>query len=166
VEQQIYQVSSSISVTGPAGSIAVTTPNLPGFVWNVYIGTTASPANLATSPQGPIVGVLAGQATQLPYNTTVTLTGIGIAQTPPAAPANGVTVFPTIFIGNHSYGQVLLENPEFHYLTGADKSDPLNQTRVVSWKVFYGSIILNQMFMARVESGSGFSPTYTSGTAF
>ena len=53
-------------------------------------------------------------------------------------------MFPTIYIGNHSYGQVLLENPEFHYLTGADKSDPLNQTRVVSWKVFYGSIILNQ----------------------
>ena len=73
-------------------------------------------------------------------------------------------MFPTIYIGNHSYGQVLLENPEFHYLTGADKSDPLNQTRVVSWKVFYGSIILNQAFLARVEAGSAFSTTFSAGT--
>ncbi len=67
-------------------------------------------------------------------------------------------------IGNHSYGQVLLENPEFHYLSGADKSDPLNQTRVVSWKVFYGSIILNQAFFMRIESSSAFSPGYNAGT--
>lgn len=164
VEQQIYQVSGSISVTGPTGSIAVTLPQLVGYVFNVYIGTTANPTNLGLSASGPTTGALAGQATQLAPNQTVTITGIGAAQTPPAAPATGVTVFPTIFIGNHSYGQVLLENPEFHYLTGADKSDPLNQTRVVSWKVFYGSILLNQAFLARVEAGSAFTPGYTAGT--
>src|SRR5574340_1667119 len=105
-----------------------------------------------------------GQATQLPSGATVIITGIGAAQTPPAAPATGVTVFPTIFIGNDSYGQVLLENPEFFYLTGADKSDRLNQTRVVSWKLFYGSILLNQAFLARLESSSAFTPGYTAGT--
>jgi N4-gp56 family major capsid protein len=92
------------------------------------------------------------------------LTGIGTSQTPPAAPATGVTVFPTIIIGNHSYGQVILENPEFHYLTGADKSDRLNQTRVVSWKAFYGSIILNQAFLVRIEHSSAFSPGFSAGT--
>lgn len=164
VEQQIYQVSGSISVTGPTGSISVTLPQLVGYTFSVYIGTTSNPANLGLSTSGPTTGPLAGQATQLAPNQTVTITGVGVAQTPPAAPATGVTVFPTIFIGNHSYGQVLLENPEFHYLTGADKSDPLNQTRVVSWKVFYGSIILNQAFLARVESGSAFTAGYTAGT--
>jgi N4-gp56 family major capsid protein len=164
VEQQIYQVSNAISVTGPTGSISVTLPQLVGYTFSVYIGTSANPANLGLSASGPTVGALAGQATQLAPNQTVVITGIGAAQVPPAAPATGVTVFPTIFIGNHSYGQVLLENPEFHYLTGADKSDPLNQTRVVSWKVFYGSIILNQAFLARVEAGSGFSAGYTAGT--
>ncbi len=164
VEQQIYQVSAEIAVTGPTGSISVDLPQLAGYVFSVYIGTTANPTNLGLSLSGPSVGALAGQATQLAPNQTVIITGVGVAQTPPAAPATGVTVYPTIFIGNHSYGQVLLENPEFHYLTGADKSDPLNQTRVVSWKVFYGSIMLNQAFMARVESGSVFSPEYTQGT--
>jgi hypothetical protein len=67
-------------------------------------------------------------------------------------------------LGNHSFGQVLLEHPEFFYLTGADKSDKLNQTRVVGWKLYYGTIILNQAYMARVESSSAFTPGYTAGT--
>jgi N4-gp56 family major capsid protein len=165
VEQKIYQVSGNISVTGPTGSISVTLPTLPGYVFNVYIGTSAAPTNLGLSASGPAIGPMAGQATQLPSGATVVITGIGASQTPPAAPATGVTVFPTIFIANNSYGQVLLENPEFFYLTGADKSDRLNQTRVVSWKCFYGSIILNQAFLARVESSSAFTPGYTVGTA-
>lgn len=161
VEQRIYQVSSGVAVTGPAGSISVVLPTLAGYVFNVYIGTSTSPANLGLCSSGPSNGPMAGQATQLTSGSTVLITGIGAAQTPPAAPATGVSVFPSIFIGNHSYGQVLLENPEFHYLTGADKSDPLNQTRVVSWKVFYGSIILNQNFLVRVETASAFTPGYS-----
>jgi N4-gp56 family major capsid protein len=164
VEQQIYQVSTSISLTGPTASISVTLPTLPNYVFNVYVGTSTSPTNLALSPSGPTTGPLAGQATQLPSAATVLLTGVGASQTPPAAPATGVYVYPTFFIGNHSYGQVILENPEFFYLTGADKSDRLNQTRVVSWKCFYGSIILNQAFLARVESSSAFTPGYSAGT--
>ena len=164
VEQVIYQVSGAIAVTGPTGSIAVTLPNLPNFVFSIYVGTTTSPSNLGLCASGPSTGPMAGQATQLTGAQTVVLTGVGTAQVPPAAPATGVWVFPTLFIGNNSYGQVLLENPEFHYLTGADKSDPLNQTRVVSWKIFYGSIILNQAFFARVEHGSAFTPGYTAGT--
>lgn len=159
VEQRIYQVSASISVTGPTGSISVVIPTLANYVFNVYIGTSSSPTNLGVTASGPSTGAFAGQATQLASGSTVVITAVGTAQTPPAAPATGITVFPTIYIGNHSYGQVLLENPEFHYLTGADKSDPLNQTRVVSWKVFYGSIILNQNFLARIESSSAFAPT-------
>jgi len=165
VEQKIYQVSNSISVTGPTGSISVTLPVLPGYVFNVYIGTTSSPTNLGLSTSGPQVGPMAGQATQLPSGATVVITGVGATQTPPAAPTTGVYVFPTFFIGNQSYGQVILENPEFHYLTGADKSDKLNQTRVVSWKAFYGSIILNQGFFARSESSSAFTPGFDAGSA-
>ena len=164
VEQQIYQVSGNISVTGPTGSISVTLPTLANYTFSVYIGTSASPSNLGLSSLGPTSGPLAGQATQLAGGQTVIITGIGVAQTPPAAPATGITVFPTIFIANHSYGQVLLENPEYHYLTGADKSDPNNQMRIVSWKVFYGTIILNQGFLVRTESSSAFTTTYSVGT--
>ena len=165
VEQRIYQVSGSISVTGPTGSISVTLPTLPGYVFNVYVGTSTSPTNLGTSLSGPTLGPLAGQATQLASGSTVIISGVGVAQTPPAAPATGVTVYPTIFIGQDAYGQVLLDDVEYHYLQSADKSDPMNQTRVISWKMMYGTIILNNAYMARTESGSAYSPTYSAGTA-
>jgi N4-gp56 family major capsid protein len=165
VEQKIYQVGSGTVTTGATGSISITLPTLTGFVFNVYIGTSATPTNLAVSASGPSTGPLAGMATQLASGSTVVLTGVGAAQTPPSAPATGVTVFPTYFFGTDAYGQVLLENVQYHYLRDADKSDPMNQTRVVSWKMMYGTIILNNAYMARVESGSAFSPGYTAGTA-
>jgi hypothetical protein len=164
VEQRIYQVSGAVAVTGPTGSISVVLPTLANYVFNVYIGTSASPTNLGASASGPTTGPLAGMATQLASGSTVIITAVGTAQTPPAAPATGVSVFPTIVFGTDAYGQVLLQDPEFHYLKDADKSDPNNQTRVVSWKVFYGSIILNQAFFMRIEGSSAFTPGYSAGT--
>lgn len=168
VEEKIYQVSGALNVTGgsgTAGSISVTLPTLPGYVFSVYIGATAAVANLGLSASGPATGPLAGQATQLASGSTVVITGTGVAQTPQAAPATGVTVYPTFFFGSDAYGQVLLDDVEYHYLRDADKSDPHNQTRVVSWKMMYGTIILNNAYMCRVEAGSAYSPGYTAGTA-
>jgi N4-gp56 family major capsid protein len=163
VEQSIYQVSASTAVVGPTGSLSVTLPSKPGFVFSVYVGTTATPTNLGLSAAGPGSGSLAGQATQMLGNQTVIITGTGVAQTPPAAPATGVTVYPTFIIGKHAYGQVVLSDPEFFYLTGPDKSDRANQLRVISWKLFYGTILLNQNFFLRLESASAFSPNPDSG---
>lgn len=159
-EQLVYQASGSIAVTGPTGSVSLTTPNTPGFVFNVYIGTTASPTNLGTSASGPTSGSLAGQAVQIPPNTAVIITGIGAARTPPAAPTTGLTVYPTYIIGQDAYGQVMLDDAKFTYLQQADKSDPINQLRVIGWKVMYGTIILNQQFFMRIESTSAFSTTF------
>jgi hypothetical protein len=160
-ESYITQVSAATNVTGPNGSIAITLPSTPsGFTWNVYIGTTSSPANLALCAAGPTVGPLQGQATQLAGGQTVILTGIGVAQTPPAAPGTGVTVYPTYIFGRGAYGQVMLDDIKYTYLADPDKSDPLNQLRVVGWKVFYGTILLNQLFFARIEGTSAFSATF------
>jgi hypothetical protein len=91
---------------------------------------------------------------------TVIITGIGTAQTPPAPPATGLTVYPTYIFGRGAYGQVMLDDARFTYLKEADKSDPLNQLRVVGWKVFYGTLIQNQQFFMRIESLSAFSTTF------
>jgi hypothetical protein len=110
----------------------------------------------------------------LPASTTVIITGLGAtvaslqgSATPslvaPSAPATGVTVYPSFFIGRGAYGQVILDNARFEYLNAADKSDPHNQLRVVSWKVFYGTIILNQAFFVRCESGSNYANAITAG---
>jgi hypothetical protein len=160
-EQQIYQVSSGIVVGGSgAGSITTTTPNVTGYNWNVYIGTSTTPTNLAVSAAGPTSGPLAGMAVGIAPNTAITITGVGVSRTPPAAPANGVTVFPSFIFGEDSYGQVMLDDPKMSYLEKADKSDPLNQLRIVGWKVMYGTIILNQNFFMRIESTSAFTATF------
>lgn len=169
VEQIVYQYSSPITLTSNQ-AISVTLPNLPGYTFNVYVSAVggAAPNNIGLSASGPTSGAFAGYATQLASNTTVVITGAGPtisslsnSATPtliaPAPPATGVTVFPAFFIAKGAYGQVTLDNVRFEYLNSADKSDPHNQLRVVSWKAYYGSIILNQSFFIRAESASAFT---------
>jgi N4-gp56 family major capsid protein len=160
-ESRVYQVSTSISVTGPSGSVSVVLPALTGFTFNIYLGTTTSPANLALCASGPTQGPFAGQATQLAPGQTVILTGIGVAQVPPAAPQTGVTVYPTFIIARGYYGQVKLDDVKTTWLDKADKSDPLNQSRRIGFTVFYSTLILNSLFGARIESSSAFSSTFT-----
>ena len=159
-ESQIYQVSNSIAVTGPNGSIQVTLPTLSGYTFNVYVGTSNAPVNLGLSPQGPSIGPLQGQAVQLAGNQTVTITGLGAFQIPPAAPATGVTVYPNYIFGRGAYGQVMLDDVKFTYLKDADKSDPINQLRVVGWKCYYGCLIQNVQFAMRIEATSAFNSTF------
>ena len=148
-------------MTGPNGSIAVTVPTLAGYVFNVYVGTTTAPVNLGLSSSGPTSGPLTGQAVQIPSGSSITITGVGTAQTPPAAPATGITVFPSFVVGKNAYGQVMLDDPKFTYLKTADKSDPLNQLRIIGWKVMYGTLIENQNFLMRIESTSLFAATFS-----
>ena len=159
-ESYVAQVSTAVNVTGPNGSISLTTPSTAGYTYSVYVGTTTSPTHLGVSASGPLTGPLAGQATQLPASTAVVITAIGVAQTPPAAPATGLTVYPTFIIGRGSYAQVLLDDAKFSYLKDADKSDPLNQLRVIGWKVFYGTLLSNTTFFARIESVSAFTSAF------
>jgi hypothetical protein len=115
---------------------------------------------LGTAAAGPTSGPLAGQAVQLAPGSTAIIQTVGLAQTPPAAPASTVTVYPTFIIGRGAYGQVSLDDVKISFLMNADKSDPLNQLRVVGWKVFYGTLIENQLFFMRIESSSAFTATF------
>jgi hypothetical protein len=161
-EAQIWGVSAGVAVTGPNGSLSTTLPSLPGFTFSVYISVigSTSPVNLALSASGPTSGPLQGVATQLAPGSVVVLTNIGPAQVPPAAPASGVTVYPNYIFGRGAYAQVALDEVKFTYLKDADKSDPINQLRIVGWKTFYGTLIQNNQFAMRVESTSSFNLTF------
>lgn len=161
-ESRIYQVTAGKVVNGGTGlgSISVTIPTLAGYTFSVYIGTTTSPVNLGLSASGPTVGPLVGQAVQIASGATAVITAVGASQVPPAAPATGLTVYPTFVFGRGAYGQVVLDGTSFTYLKAADKSDPLNQKRIVGWKTMYGTLISNAMFMARIESVSAFSASF------
>ena len=79
-ESRIYAVSASTAVVGPNGSLSVTVPNVPNFTFNVYVGTTNTPANLGLSTSGPLSGPLQGQATQIAPGTVAVIYGTGTAQ--------------------------------------------------------------------------------------
>jgi N4-gp56 family major capsid protein len=156
-ESRIYQVSASQVVGGSgAGSISVTTPSTTGFTYSVYLssGAGTQPTNLGLTTSGPSVGPYAGQAVQLPPATTVVITGIGIPQVPPPPPATGVTVFRTYVFGREYFAALELERITWHRLMNADKSDPLNQLRIIGWKGWDGFVILNQLFGAAIESSA------------
>ena len=163
-ESQIYAISGAQAVTGPTGNIAGHTPTTTGYTYTVYVSSSATMANATigqvasgSAVQGPTTGAYAGLAVGIAPNVTVTIGGnAGAARQPPAAPASGITTYATFVIGRGAYGQVMLDDVKFSYLKDADKSDPLNQLRVVGWKCFYGTLIENQNFFMRVESVSAF----------
>jgi len=157
-ESRVYQVQTGLVLTANQ-AIQVVLPALAGYTFNVYVSAAGSttPVNLGLSTAGPTTGPMQGQATQLAPGTTVTITGPGAAQVPPAAPATGITVYPTFIFGRGAYGQVVLDDVKFSYLKDADKSDPINQLRIVGWKAMYGTLIENQQFAMRIESTSAFN---------
>ncbi len=177
-ERIIHQSSGNISMTaGQAMSVTLPAATTTGFLFNIYLsaagGTTPSTIGLSTS--GPTVGAYAGYATALAPSTTVIVTGPGAtvaslqaSATPnliaPSAPATGVTVYPSFFIGKGAYGQVTLDNVKWNYLKDADKSDRHNQLRIIAWTAYYGTIILNQAFFLRCESSSNYSNVITNGS--
>lgn len=161
-EQRIYQIQTGL-VLAANQAISIALPALANFTFNVYVSVAGSttPVNLGLSTSGPTVGPFAGQAVQLAPNQTVLITNIGVPQVPPAAPATGITVYPCFIFGRGAYGQVKLDDVTFTYLKDPDKSDPLNQLRIVGWKCFYGTLLENVQFFMRVEHTSAFSVTFS-----
>lgn len=160
-ETAIGIASAAITVGGAgAASITVTLPSTAGYTYAVYLDTVAVPAHLGVSGSGPTVGPLAGQAIGLAAGAAVTVTGVGVARTPPAAPAATVTVFPTFVFGKDAYAQVMLDDMKFYFLDKPEKVDPLNQLYMVGWKCMWNTLILNNNFMGRIESTSAFSAAF------
>ncbi len=150
-ESRVYQLSTDVSVT--TGGISLTTPSTTGFTYAVYVGvgTGALPATLGLTTSGPSDGSFAGQAIEIPPATAVTITGLGASMIPPAAPATDVTVYPVLVFGREAFACLKLSGVEWLRPTGPDKSDQLDQLRVVGWKMMDGWTILDQRKMARIE---------------
>ena len=162
-ESIVWLISNAVTGTlaNNQSSFTVALPSTyPGYTFSVYVGTSSTiPTNLGTCTAGPTQGPLQGQATQLAGGQTVTITGTGVAKTPPSAPAAGVTVYPTFIFGVNAFATVTLSDIEVAYLDKPEKIDPTNQLRMASFKFYNGTFIKNASFALRIESGSQFSLT-------
>jgi N4-gp56 family major capsid protein len=162
--ENIVTVQSGNFTVAANGSVTITLPASSGgtYTYSVYVSATngTTVQNLALCAAGPTSGSLQGQATFLTAGTTVTLTGIGIGRVPPAAPAAGITVYPTYVFGREAYAVVTLDELKVEYLDKAEKVDPANQLRMVSFKYYNGTFIKNNAFAMRIESASQFNVTF------
>jgi hypothetical protein len=61
-------------------------------------------------------------------------------------------VYPTFVFGKDAFATLKLMKVEWNRLYNADKADPHNQLRVIGYKYMEGWVILNQQFLARIES--------------
>ncbi len=159
-ESRIYQLSTDVSVT--TGGINVTMPTTPGFTYAVYVGvgTGAATSNLGLTTSGPTTGPFSGQAIGIAPGPAVVITGLGSMAIPPAAPATGITVYPTFIFGKSAFACLKLEGVSWNKLMDADKSDPHNQLRSIGWKVFEGWVIKDQRYLARIESTASNTGTW------
>uniref|UniRef100_A0A7C3QY31 N4-gp56 family major capsid protein n=2 Tax=Leptospirillum ferriphilum TaxID=178606 RepID=A0A7C3QY31_9BACT len=143
-ESVIY---TETNITPTAGeNITLTTPNTPGFVYNVYVGTASGAERLSQS--------------SIAANTPVTISALppaNAAAVPPALGGATDVVVPTFVFGQNAYGVAPLDKLETTYLREADKFDPLNQVRMVGWKFFEAYIITQPNFMYRIESSTAFA---------
>lgn len=69
-------------------------------------------------------------------------------------------VYPILYLGQDAFGQVPLKGKEavkpMVLNPGTpSKSDPMGQRGYVSWKCWYTAVILNDLWMARLEVGAG-----------
>lgn len=73
--------------------------------------------------------------------------------------ATNVDVYPTLFFGRESWGTVALRgqgavSPTIIPASQKTKDDPLGQRGYVGWKAWHTAVILNENWMARLESGA------------
>lgn len=72
---------------------------------------------------------------------------------------SNVDVYPVLFFGKEAYGTVPLRgqgsiSPTILRPGTKTKSDPLGQRGYVGWKAWHSAVILNQVWMARLEVGA------------
>jgi len=70
---------------------------------------------------------------------------------------SNVDVYPIVYAGMHSYGNVALKGPNAMRPSVVNpqpsKSDPLGQRGYVGWKMYFVALILNQSWLSRLEVG-------------
>jgi len=144
-EELISQDKSvTISTSSGAGKITATMPSNTGYLYDVYVGASASTKRKVASLQEP--------------DANVVITALNPdGDLAPVAPTTDVTVHNVFIIGKGAYGITDLAKVE-RYTTpaGASDSDPLAQRRKTGWKAFFKTILLNQDFITKIECASAF----------
>lgn len=94
-----------------------------------------------------------------PVLTPILAAGSGTLNGMTSAGGANVDIYPVIYIAKEAYGLVPLKGkgaikPSVMNPGMPSKDDPLGQRGCVGWKTYFEAVILNETWMARLESGA------------
>lgn len=146
--QFVYdETSATTDETTAVQAVTDVMPSDTDYVYDVYIGTVSG--TLYLSSRGNAAGATV---------TTGSVPTSGVAV--PAQPASGVIVYPSfVFAPNAAYGGVDMAGSKLTAgLAGVGRTftDPLDQLTKAGYKFNFGSLILNDNFLVRIESTSAY----------
>ena len=140
--------SMAAAATGNNESFSFNFTGLPtDRVYNVYFGTADSDASLFLA------------ASNIESGATVVVTSVPAGVNPPGNvnPVGTPTIHPVYIHGEGSCAWVGLQNLQvMKSRDGATTDNPLELRKTLGYKFLAKTVILNQMFMLRIEVASGF----------
>lgn len=148
-ERKVSQTNTTFALGSGNTALQVVLPSSTNYVYDVYAPSAAGGTG------GPFLAVSRAAA-----GSTVTITTLPVAGSPPAAPGASKEVFISYIMGKDAFGRVELNGMSLQsYITpaGASFSNPLAQGRKVGSKIMWKSFLLDNNFMVRIESNSAYS---------
>lgn len=142
-EDGVSSILSLADTNDATSSYDVVAPSDTDYVYNFYFGDTNSNSDLFLVQSNIAAGGTFNIAAEVTSGTN-----------PPAHPAKGVTVYPTIVMGMNFGKMVTLDNARTYVVTGPDKNDQLNQQTFAGAKVHQGAFICQDDFALRIETGA------------
>jgi hypothetical protein len=146
-----YERKVSVESSVVALTATLTTPTSTNYVYDVYTGNGAGAIDKRV-----VTGAAAGFTTA----ALDSLYAAGVAATPPSPPAASKEVFFSFVFGKDGFGRVELNGMSLEsYITpaGASWANPLAQGRKVGSKIAWKCFVIDNSFLARLESGSAYS---------
>jgi N4-gp56 family major capsid protein len=149
--EEDISIEHSTATGGATKSLQFTLPSTPGYVYNIYVGSSSGDANLflaaENQPPGEVVNV-----TSVPSGTA----------NPPASnraagdSADPDTIHPVYIIAEQALAWVGLQNLQTYIQKGGDKSDPLDQVTKIGYKFMAKACRLDEARLLRLELASNF----------
>jgi N4-gp56 family major capsid protein len=155
--EEDISIAHTIATGGASRQLTFTMPATAGFVYNVYVDTTATggagadsgmrlvaenalPSALVTVSAAPTVGRFP------PDNINATSGALAIPR-----------IHPVFLVAQSALAWVGFYDAKFYTTgSGAEKADPLAQKRTVGWKFFGKTLIRDQDRLLRLELATGF----------
>ena len=155
--EEDISIAHTVATGGASRQLTFAFPSTAGFVYNVYVDTTA------TGGAGADSGMRLVAENVAPGATTTVSAAPTVGRFPPDninITANALPIpriHPVFLVAQSALAWVGFYDAKFYTTgTGAEKSDPLAQKRTVGWKFFGKTVIKDQDRLLRLELATGF----------